>query len=205
MTINTRITDTRITNTGITNVGPLNRGDALSARVGALARKIDTTLPTALAQHARRTRGAAAEQRFRDWLDRCHLPHLYVEQSPLTFPRGLREVLKRPDFLIGVPTVGTIAVDVKSKRIYDHHLIIDAEEHASLLIFETSFNIPVWFAAFPPDGGHTCHLFCNRQLATLPDVMRKSKTFRRLPLRSTHIADDRRDFIAALMSAIRHR
>ena len=34
----------------------------------------------------RRAQGQAAEDRFRAWLDRCRLPHVYVEQSPFTFP-----------------------------------------------------------------------------------------------------------------------
>ena len=70
-----------------------------------------------LTRAERRIQGAAAEDRFRAWLDRCHLPHIYVEQSPLTFPENLHGTIKRPDFLVGVPTIGTIAVDVKAKRV----------------------------------------------------------------------------------------
>ena len=67
-----------------------------------------------LTRAERRAQGAAAEDRFRAWLDRCHLPHIYVEQSPFTFP-DLHGQIKRPDFMVGVPTIGTIAVDVKAK------------------------------------------------------------------------------------------
>ena len=34
----------------------------------------------ALTRRERQAQGAAAEDRFRGWLDRCHLPHIYVEQ-----------------------------------------------------------------------------------------------------------------------------
>ena len=40
--------------------------------------------------------------------------------------------IKRPDFLVGIPTIGTIAVDVKAKRVYADSIIIDAEEHRTL-------------------------------------------------------------------------
>ena len=33
-----------------------------------------------LTRSQRRAQGAAAEDRFRAWLDRCVLPHIYVEQ-----------------------------------------------------------------------------------------------------------------------------
>ena len=79
----------------------------------------------------RRAQGQAAEDRFRAWLDRCRLPHVYVEQSPFTFP-DLHGTIKRPDFLVGIPTIGTIAVDVKAKRVYADTIIIDADEHRTL-------------------------------------------------------------------------
>lgn len=150
----------------------------------------------------RRAQGQAAEDRFRAWLDRCALPHIYVEQSPLTIPAALRGEIKRPDFLVGIPSIGSIAVDVKAKRVYDDTLIIDAYEHRTLLNFETFFNVSVWFACFPPDEAHACYLFLNRSLANLPVHARKGKDSIAVPLRVTRVADDRRDFMAALVRAI---
>ncbi len=86
----------------------------------------------------RKQKGQAAEDRFRAWLDRCCLPHIYVEQSVTTIPQPLRGEIKRPDFLVGIPTIGTTAVDVKAKRVYASTLLIDAYEHRTLLNFETS-------------------------------------------------------------------
>lgn len=150
----------------------------------------------------RRAQGQAAEDRFRAWLDRCALPHIYVEQSPMTIPEALRGEIKRPDFLVGIPTIGSIAVDVKSKRVYADTLIIDAYEHRTLMNFETFFNTSVWFACFPPGEAHACHLFLNRSLAGLPVHSRKGKDSIAVPLRLTRLADDRRDFMAALVGAI---
>ena len=150
----------------------------------------------------RRAQGAAAEDRFRAWLDRCHFPHIYVEQSPLTFPETLHGTIKRPDFLVGIPTIGTIAVDVKAKRVYADSVIIDADEHRTLANFETYFKISVWFACFPPDEPHVCHLILNRQLAGLPVRHAKGKASVAVPLRMARLADERRDFMAALLGAI---
>jgi hypothetical protein len=155
-----------------------------------------------LTREQRKTQGQAAEVRFRGWLDRCHLPHIYVEQSPMTIPQHLRGEIKRPDFLVGIPTIGTIAVDVKAKQIYRNTIVIDAYEHRTLLNFETFFNISVWFACLPPDEPQTCHLFLNRNLAGLSRSNLKGEAVVAVPLKLTRPADERRDFMAALLGAI---
>ena len=155
-----------------------------------------------LSREQRRAQGQAAEDRFRAWLDRCTLPHIFVEQSPLTIPQSLKGEIKRPDFLVGIPAIGTIAVDVKAKSVYDDTIIIDAYEHRTLLNFETFFSMSVWFVCFPPGEPHTCLLVLNRTLATLPIVRRKGEAAISVSLTLTRIADDRRDFMAALLGAI---
>ena len=126
---------------------------------------------------------------------------LYVEQSPFTFP-DLHGQIKRPDFMVGVPTIGTIAVDVKAKRVYADTIIIDADEHRTLVNFETYFNTSVWFACFPPDEPHVCHLILNRELAGLPVRRAKGAPSIAVPLKLATLADERRDFMAALLGAI---
>lgn len=158
-----------------------------------------------LARQERVRQGQAAEDRFRAWLDRCHLPHIFVEQSPMTIPQHLRGEIKRPDFLVGVPTIGTLAVDVKAKRTYQGAILIDAYEHRTLLAFEMFFNITVWFACFPPDEPHTCHLFLNRSLAGLQTQTINGTAVVPMPLRQTKPVDERRDFMAAVLGAIRLR
>ncbi|OPH84406.1 hypothetical protein B2M20_02340 [Nitrobacter vulgaris] len=74
------------------------------------------------------TKGAQAESAFRKWLDAAVLPHIYVEQSPLTVPEPLREQIKRPDYIVGIPGVGMVAFDVKAKTIYPEGLIFDLDE-----------------------------------------------------------------------------
>lgn len=144
-----------------------------------------------LTREQRKIQGAAAETRFRAWLERCHLPHIYVEQSPFTFPEHLKGAIKRPDFLVGIPSIGTLAVDVKAKRIYENAILIDADEHRTLSAFETYFNVSVWFACFPPSELHSCHLFLNRSLAGLPVSRVRAKDVIAVPLKLTRAADER--------------
>jgi hypothetical protein len=150
----------------------------------------------------RRQQGDAAEQKFMGWLDRCVLPYMYVEQSPLTVPKGLKGEIKRPDFLVGIPTIGTIAIDVKAKRIYDNAIIIDDYEHRTFMNFETFFNMSVWYVCFPPNEPRACHLFLNRDLAGLQSIQRRQVRSIAVPLTNTITADPRRDFMAVLLSAI---
>ncbi len=157
---------------------------------------------TRLSRSDRVQQGNAAEERFREWLDRCVLPHMYVEQSPLTVPRGLKGEIKRPDFLVGIPTIGTLAFDVKAKTVYDNAIIIDAYEHRTFQNFETFFNITVWYVCFPPGEPNVCHLILNRDLTGLPVITRRGKASIAMPLKDTVTADSRRDFMGVLLSAI---
>lgn len=155
-----------------------------------------------LSRIARKVQGQAAEDRFRAWLDRCHLPHIYIEQSPVTFPAHLKGAIKRPDFLVGIPTIGTLAVDVKAKTVYGDAILIDAFEHRTLAAFETFFSMSVWFACFPPDERHTGYLFLNRDLSRLQVSTMKGKPAIAVPLRLTKAVDERRDFMAAVLGTI---
>lgn len=127
---------------------------------------------------------------------------MYVEQSPLTVPKALRGEIKRPDFLVGVPTVGTLAFDVKAKSVYDDRIFIDAEEHRMFQNFETFFNISVWYVCFPPTESTTCHLFLNRDLVPQANGVCRRQLALAMPLKETVTADTRRDFMGALLSAI---
>ncbi len=127
---------------------------------------------------------------------------MYVEQSPLSVPKGLRGEIKRPDFLVGVPSIGTIAFDVKAKSVYDDRIFIDADEHRTFQNFETFFNISVWYVCFPPAEPSTCHLFLNRDLTRYAHAVRHKQSALAMPLKETVTADPRRDFMGVLLSAI---
>ncbi|MEQ1695246.1 MAG: hypothetical protein ABL901_05325 [Hyphomicrobiaceae bacterium] len=111
-----------------------------------------------------RARGYRMEELFQDWLNRMGAPYFYFDQTTFTVPANLRGLIKRPDFAIGMPSVGTLAFDVKAKTMRDGTFIIDLDEHKRLMMFENCFNMTVWFAVFPPRRAPYCWLFRNRDL-----------------------------------------
>jgi len=90
-----------------------------------------------------------AEEKFKEWLDKNNISYWYIDQSLDSFSPALRKFLiKRPDFLILLPNLGLIFVDVKNKeqlREYDKFSIF-ANEVETYLGMERTFRIPVWFA-----------------------------------------------------------
>ncbi|WP_439926190.1 hypothetical protein [Nitrobacter sp. JJSN] len=98
-------------------------------------------------------KGRAAELAFRQWLDAAVLPHLYVEQSPLTVPVPLRGKIKRPDYIVGIPGVGLVAFDVKAKTVYPEGLIFDLDEIQKMRTFARLFHLTVYFACLNTESG----------------------------------------------------
>ena len=118
-------------------------------------------------------RGAKAERRFAAWLDASALPHLYVEQSPMTVPASLRGEIKRPDYLVGIPGVGIIAFDVKSKTVYERDgLIFDLREVQKLRVFSQRFHVTAFFACLDPEGSPDGFWVRLDQLDAAPAVRR---------------------------------
>ncbi|MFB2553782.1 hypothetical protein [Ensifer soli] len=101
---------------------------------------------------ALKTKGAKAEDDFRAWLNRSGVGYLYIEQSPLTVPEGLRGRIKRPDYLVGIPHAGLLAFDVKAKTAYDGELLFDVEEIEKLALFARAFHLTVYFACLDAEG-----------------------------------------------------
>jgi hypothetical protein len=105
-------------------------------------------------------KGAAGERAFQTWLDGSVLPHMYIEQSPLTVPVPLRGKIKRPDYLVGIPGVGPVAFDVKAIAIYDGKLLFAADEVERLRTFARLFHLTVYFACLgdASDNGYWVRL-----------------------------------------------
>jgi len=80
-----------------------------------------------------------------------HSNVLFLPDSPLTVPKSLKGEIKRPDFLVGIPTIGTLAFDVKAKTVYENSIIIDEYEHRTSRTSRRFFNMRVWYVCFPPD------------------------------------------------------
>lgn len=89
-----------------------------------------------------------SEKIFQQWLETKKYPYLYIEQSIETFASLFRDITKRPDYFIILPSIGFIAVDVKERKYYKifQNFTINELEIRKLLSFERVFKIPVWLA-----------------------------------------------------------
>lgn len=122
---------------------------------------------------SRAAQGDAGEAFFRAWLETCRLPYMMVDQGQMSFPRKLGFLIKRPDFEVGVPSIGRLAVEVKHKTVYGAcdaayvHLAIDEIER--LDNYEDAFGTAVWW--FLKDAASDrCWLILNRTVASsLPE------------------------------------
>lgn len=110
------------------------------------------------------------------------LPHLYVEQSPLTTPAPLRGKIKRPDYLVGIPGVGLVAFDVKAKTLYPRAgLIFDVAEVQRMRAFARLFHLTTYFACLDPEGGPQGYWVRLDQLDETPAVRRNGRLTLALP------------------------
>ena len=127
--------------------------------------------------------GIAAEKAFAEWLDRSVLPYIYVEQSKITLPQSLKGDIKRPDYIVGLPLIGSVCCDVKCKSFYDDHLIFDAYEYRNLANFQLFFMSSVWVVCFDPADMDTCYIFLNEWLLREKTIRIKGRVCARMPLR----------------------
>lgn len=130
------------------------------------------------------------------------LPHLYIEQSPFTVPRPLRGQIKRPDYLVGIPGIGTVAFDVKAKRTYPEGLLFDVGEVQKLRTFARLFHLTVYFACLDPEGGSMAWWVRLDQLDPVPARRIGRKLVLSLPLAQAQPVDMRADFYRALVAAL---
>jgi hypothetical protein len=138
--------------------------------------------PPPLSPQQRIERGEGGERALQDWLDRSRLPYLFLDRTPLTMPATHRADIKRPDFLVAVDGIGTVAVDAKAKAFIDGRFVLDASERRRLDGFESTFGVPVWYTCFPPAEPQLCYLFRNRELMGSLVVYDRTRQIIHVPL-----------------------
>ena len=151
--------------------------------------------------------GRYAEVAFRAWLLDSKLGFLEVDQTHNTLPVYLRTIVKRPDFLVGILSVGMVAVDVKARTpIMDGFLTIDIDEYESFRVFERYFGMPVWYACYLNRDRDTCLLFRNADIDPERDRTRiKDRSVLAIPTDLMTRASCDEPFDAALFRASRER
>jgi len=113
-------------------------------------------------------KGAAAEEVFQAWLNDSRLPFVYATQDVQSVPQHFKGAIKRPDFLVALPFVGTIAFDVKAKSLYEGCFIFDKPEIDKLILFDEIFRITTFLACLDPDNPSRSWWFRVGLLARLP-------------------------------------
>ena len=108
--------------------------------------------------------GEGGERQLQDWLDRSNLHYLYVHQAMATMPLAGRGQIKRPDFITAIPGHPPVAIDAKAKSFFGGQFLLNEYERRALSAFEALFQMPVWYACFPPEEPLTCILFRNSAL-----------------------------------------
>ena len=157
-------------------------------------------MPRINPEHARR--GAAAEADFKRWLDYSGVPYVYATQDIESVPEGFRGKLKRPDYLVGLPFVGNMAFDVKSKTIYEGCLLFDVDEVEKLTAFDDLFRISTFFACLDPSGGDRATWFRLPELKHCRTRRLKSGAVYVAPLSAGITVDMREPFQEALRATI---
>ncbi len=93
-------------------------------------------------------KGRIAETEFKKWLDTQNIPYWYIQQDINTFSQALKKYFaKRPDYMILIPNLSSIFVDVEYKKITKFGTFpIDVQETKKYSALQRFFNIQVWFA-----------------------------------------------------------
>jgi len=86
-----------------------------------------------------------SEIKFKEWLDKKNYGYLHISQDPTTFSKFFRNITKRPDFLVVIPSISIIAVDVKFWKKYED-FCFDEKEVKNFSAFERYSKISVWYA-----------------------------------------------------------
>lgn len=137
--------------------------------------------------------GDEAELKFKEWLDKEKIPYWYIQQDIGTFSISLKSYLsKRPDFMILIPSLGLIFVDVKFKRVDPKYKIIplDAKDTMSYSNLQRHFNLPVWYAVSNSD-----HDYNTWYWIPTSKVLEIGKTHTSNKTNSNFFAVDVREFI----------
>src|SRR3989344_5869639 len=108
-------------------------------------------------------KGKEVESYFKKWLDKHNIPYLYIQQDTETFSLTFNKFLagKRPDFMILIPNVGFILIDVKYRKINPQYKTypLDSEETKQYSSLQRKFNLQVWYAISNEELGYKTWLW----------------------------------------------
>ncbi|MAG48052.1 hypothetical protein CL617_05590 [archaeon] len=96
-----------------------------------------------------KNKGNQAEKKFKEWLDLHNIPYLYIQQDTKTFSPSLNKYFgsKRPDFMILIPNLGFIFIDIKYRKINETYksFPLDSIETRKYSVLQRKFNLQIWY------------------------------------------------------------
>ncbi|MCL4366839.1 hypothetical protein M1563_01575 [Patescibacteria group bacterium] len=118
-----------------------------------------------------------AETRFKEWLDQNNIPYWYIQQDLQTFSPSLKKYFigRRPDYMILLPHLGFILVDVEYKKVREKYkdFCVDYDETVEYSNLQRNFNLEVWYALSNEESN-----FQTWYWIPVSKVLEKSKTQR---------------------------
>jgi len=94
-------------------------------------------------------KGNETELKFKEWLDKHNIFYLYIQQDTKTFPIAFKKYFgaKRPDFILMLPSLGFIFIDVKHKKLNEKYKTfpIDSLETKKYSSLQRKFNASIWY------------------------------------------------------------
>lgn len=98
----------------------------------------------------KREKGDETEKRFKEWLDKHSIPYLYIKQDTESISSSIKRYFhgKRPDFMLLIPNLGFIFVDVKYKKLSKEYnsFPLDSKDTKQLSSVQRSFNLQIWYS-----------------------------------------------------------
>ena len=91
-------------------------------------------------------KGIYGEEQLLSWFQDNKIGFILINQTPHTFSLAFSSTIKRPDFLVVLPSIGLIAVDAKNYKCSRGCFTICEEELKKALRFEMLTKMPFWFA-----------------------------------------------------------
>lgn len=108
-------------------------------------------------------KGRFTERKFREWLENHNIPYIYLQQDTKTLSVAFKKYFsgKRPDFLILIPNLGFIFVDIKYKKLNSEYKTypLDGKETKNYSSLQRKFNLNIWYVLSNEDSNYKTWLW----------------------------------------------
>lgn len=109
---------------------------------------------------ARVKQGRIGEAEFGEWLNDNEFGFIPIRQNKDDLAHVFQGALKRPDFLILLPSLGLIAIDVKNHTLSRNRFSINIpQDLAKAVEFENQFKLYLWYACRIANGDGSAWYF----------------------------------------------